>query len=252
MPADAQELAVVVGATGTLGGAIARRLVERGLGVVAVGRDASKLDALTAESDRLIPCRTDVGLDTAIDDIHAAVDRPVRIAVMAAGLPVAGSALTIETGGLAAGANIKLDGLLRLLRAIDHRLVDDSRLAILTGFLGLQPGRGEAGPGAINAAVHNLLRQLSEIYGPRGTTVHAICPGPVDTARLRALAASIAAERDIPADAVLDDYRAGSPLGELVTVDQVVWATELLLERHARALHGSTLMVAGGRLRGNL
>lgn len=249
MSAAAGGIGVVVGATGTLGGAIAQRLTERGLRVIGIGRDEEKLERLGESNDRIVPCRADVGDDGSIEAIKAAVDGPVKIAVMSAGLPVRGSALNIETGGLATAANLKVDGLVRLLRAIDDRLGSGSRIAVLTGFLGVEPTPHEAAPGAINAAVHNLVRQIAELYGPRGTTAHAICPGPVDTERLRNIARRIADERERDVDDVLEEYRGASSLGELISVDQVAWAAALLLDDEASALHGSTLAITGGRLR---
>jgi NAD(P)-dependent dehydrogenase (short-subunit alcohol dehydrogenase family) len=246
---NTDECAVVVGATGTLGGAIARKLIARGLPVVAVGRNREKLDRLAEESAQFIPCQADIADDGSIDAIRAAVPGPVKMAVMSAGLPVRGSALTIETGGLAAAANIKVDGLVRFLRAIDDRLGTGSRLVVLTGFLAAEPTPHEAAPGAINAAVHNLVRQIAELLGPRGTTVHAISPGAVDTQRLRNIGQRIADERGITLDDVMDEYRRGSSLNSLITVDQVAWAAGLLLDDEASALHGSTLAITGGRLK---
>lgn len=249
MTPKTDECAVVVGATGTLGGAIARKLISRGLPVVAIGRDQEKLDAFAAESDLVIPCRADIGDDSAIDTIKAALSGPVKYALMSAGLPVRGSALTIEPGGLAVAANIKLDGLVRFLRAIDDRLDEGSRVVALTGFLGNEPTPNEAAPGAINAAVHNLLRQVTDLLGPRGITVHAISPGPVDTQRLRNIGERIAEEQGITLEQAMEHYRSSSSLGTLITVDQVVWAANLLLDDEASALHGSTLAITGGRLK---
>jgi NAD(P)-dependent dehydrogenase (short-subunit alcohol dehydrogenase family) len=243
------ECAVVVGATGTLGGAIARKLISRGLPVVAIGRDQEKLDALAAESELFIPCRADIGESSAVEAIRAAVPGPVKYALMSAGLPVRGSALTIEDGGLAVAANIKVDGLVRFVRALDDRLHEGSRLVALTGFLAEEPTPHEAAPGAINAAVHNLLRQITDLLGPRGISVHAISPGPVDTQRLRNIGQRIADEQSISIDEAMERYRSSSSLGTLVTVDQVVWAANLLLDDEASALHGSTLAIAGGRLK---
>ena len=52
------------------------------------------------------------------------------------------------------------------------------------------------------------------------------------------------------AEQVLDEYRAGSPLGRLTTVDEVAWAVATLLAPEAAALHGSTLSLDAGRRRG--
>jgi NAD(P)-dependent dehydrogenase (short-subunit alcohol dehydrogenase family) len=243
------ECAIVVGATGTIGGAIARRLAGRGMRVVVVGRDAQKLAALAEESDRFLPCRADIATDTAIATIADALPGPVRGAVLSVGLPVHGSAMTVAPDDLAAAANVKLGGLVRLVRALDTRFAADSRLIVLTGAAGVEPPSYEVAPGAINAALQNLCRQLADLLGPRGTTVHAICPGPVDTARLRAIATAVARERGIDVEEVLDDHRSQSSLRSLVSVDQVAWAATVLFDEEARGLHGSTLAVTAGRLR---
>jgi NADP-dependent 3-hydroxy acid dehydrogenase YdfG len=57
---DQADLAVVVGATGALGGTAVRAMLARGLRVVGVARDGDALQALAAEHKRLIPCRADI------------------------------------------------------------------------------------------------------------------------------------------------------------------------------------------------
>jgi uncharacterized protein YbjT (DUF2867 family) len=81
-------LAVVVGATGTIGGAIVRSLVARWIPVLAVARGEAGLDRLRAESGLVSACVADIGDNAAIERIGASIDQPVRMAVLAAGLPV--------------------------------------------------------------------------------------------------------------------------------------------------------------------
>jgi short-subunit dehydrogenase len=50
------EQAVVVGATGTIGQAVIRRLTRRGLPVVAVARSKDALDELAASHELITPC----------------------------------------------------------------------------------------------------------------------------------------------------------------------------------------------------
>lgn len=243
-------VAVVVGATGTLGGAITARLTERGVPVVGVARSADALHELAEANQLVTACPADIGEDSAIKTIREAVDGPVRLAFTGAGLPVRGSAETIETDGLGVAVNIKLGGLLRLLRAVGDRLDRGSRIAVLSGFLAAEPNDGEAAPGVVNAALHNLMRQLSLIWGPRGVTVHTISPGAVDSDRLRRIATRRAEERGISVEDQLQQYADESSLKRLVAVEEVVWAASLLLDPEADALHGATLSLDGGRLHG--
>ncbi|KOS56512.1 MULTISPECIES: SDR family NAD(P)-dependent oxidoreductase [Rhodococcus] len=243
-------LCVVVGATGAMGTEFTRRLVRRGLRVVAVARNAEDLDKLATEDDLIVPCVADIADDSAIGTITARLDAPVRLAVFAAGLPVRGSADTIAPGDFAVGANIKVGGLVRLLHAVRDHLVPGSRFVTIAGSLGLEPGPLDAGPGTVNAAVFNLMRQLSALYGPRGVTTHTIAPGPVDTPRLRKFVETEAAETGRDPGEIWDRYRAKTTLGRLPTLDEIGWTLEMLLAPEAAVLHGSVLTVDGGTRHG--
>ena len=116
-----------------------------------VGRNEADLAALATEVPGVTTCVADIADDSAIEAIGAALDGPVRMAVFAAGLPIAGSVETVAPGDLARGADIKLGGLLRLVRAVDSRLVPGSRIVMFAGSLGFEPKPSSAGPGAINA-----------------------------------------------------------------------------------------------------
>jgi NAD(P)-dependent dehydrogenase (short-subunit alcohol dehydrogenase family) len=243
-------IGVVVGATGTIGRAVVGRLTRRGVPVLAVARGVAELKALAADCERVTACPADIGGNDAIEAISSALSGPVRIAVFAAGLPVRGSADSIDPDALAAGCNIKVGGLLRLLHAVRDRLVPGSRFVAFAGSLGLEPRAHEAGPGAVNAAMFNLMRQISLLYGPRGVTTHTLSPGPADTPRLHRIAAAVAAERGVAEEQVWAEYAAQNSLGRLPTVDELAWAVELLLDPEADLLHGSVLYLDAGGHRG--
>lgn len=243
--------AVIVGATGTMGSAITRRFIDRGLPVLAVARSREALDGLAGESDLITPCVADIGDNASIEQIKAGLHAPVRIAVFAAGLPVRGSADTIDPDLFAVGSNIKLGGLVRLLHAVRDGFEPGSRLVAIAGSLGIEPRAHEAGPGAINAGVFNLMRQISLLYGPRGVTTHTISPGPADTPRLRRIVTAVSQERGVPFDEVWQSYLDQNSLGRLPSVDEIAWAVALLLEPEADILHGSVLNLDAGGLRGS-
>jgi len=144
----------------------------------------------------------------------------------------------------------KAGGLLRLLHAVRDRLVPGSRFVTFAGSLGLEPRAHEAGPGAVNAAVFNLMRQISLLYGPRGVTTHTLSPGPADTPRLRRIVAAVAAERGAAEEDVWQEYVAQNSLGRLPTADELAWAVEMLLDPEASILHGSVLYLDAGGHRG--
>ena len=251
-PLAAAELAVVVGATGAFGQAIVARLIAAGLGVVAVARQLDALARLkNVQGTALITCAADIAQDAAIVSIADAVGgRPVRMVVHGPGVAVAGGILTAPTASLADAVNIKAGGMLRLVRAVDAQLVAGARLVAIAGHYGLEPSAYAAGPGVANAALFNLMRQLSLAYGPRGITAHTLAPGPADTERLHRVAAERARQKGCTLEVILQDMRAESSLGQFTTPEQVAWAVSLLLAPEADAMTGSTLMLDAGRRRG--
>lgn len=244
------DLCVVVGATGAMGTEITLRLARRGLRVLAVARSGDDLEELAAADQRIIPCIADIADDSAIESISALVDSPVRMALFAAGLPVRGSADTIPPGDLAMATNIKVGGLVRLLHAVRGHLVGGSRFVTIAGSLGLEPGPLDAAPGTANAAVFNLMRQLSALYGPKGVTTHTIAPGPVDTPRLRAFVENESAETGQDPEDIWKRYHAKTTLGRLPTLDEIGWVVETLLAPEAAVLHGSVINVDAGTRHG--
>ncbi|GAA4860841.1 SDR family oxidoreductase [Actinomycetospora straminea] len=246
-------LAVVVGATGALGGAIVRRLRDRGLPVLAVARSAEAVAALAADDEGVLPCAADIGDDASgpvIAESLAARGLPVRMVVQAAGLPALGGLDAVEPAALGAAVALKVGGLLRLVRAAEPWLGEGSRIVALGGHYGAEPSPHVPGAGVTNAALANLVRQLADAYGPRGITAHLVAPGPADTERLRRLSTAQAEVRGVDVEAVLAERRAESPLGALVTPEQVAWAVATLLDPEASALTGSTLALDMGARRG--
>ena len=245
------EHALVVGAGGAFGSEIARRLAHEGLHVVGISRSADSLAPLVAElGDRFTPVAADIADDGAMAAIAVALHLPVAMVVHAPGLPVAGGIRAAPTDILAAACNIKVGGMLRLVRAAEPRLRRRSRLVAIGGHYGFEPTDYAATAGIANAAVANLVRQLSWAYGKDGITAHLIAPGPADSDRLRNVAAARAAKTGRQIDVELDEMRAESAIGAFVDPRQVAWGVATLLAPEADALAGSTLFLDAGRRRG--
>lgn len=245
-----REIAVVVGSTGAMGTVITQRLAAAGFTVVAVARSADALASLAAQVPGVRPCVADIADDSAVDAIRARVDAPVRLVVQGAGVATAGGVLSAPTAAVVDAVNIKVGGLLRLVRAVDERLVPQSRLIAIGGHYGFEPSAYACTAGVANAALANLVRQLSWAYGPRGITSHLVAPGPADTERLRRVATARGALDGSSADAVLDQMRAESAIGAFTTPEQIAWAIAMLAAPEADALAGGTLFMDAGRRKG--
>jgi NAD(P)-dependent dehydrogenase (short-subunit alcohol dehydrogenase family) len=248
-----KEIVVIVGATGSIGRIICQRLVARGLQVVAVARSAEKLTELAKRMPGVRACEADIADDRAVGVIGTAVqalDAPVRMVIQGAGVATAGGVIAVPTAALVDAVNIKVCGLLRLVRAVDKHLVRGSRLVAIGGHYGMEPSAYAATAGVANAALANLVRQVSWAYGTRGITAHLVAPGPADTERLRRVATDRGAREGVGVDAVLDQMRSESAISAFTTPEQIAWAMDLLLAPEADALAGGTLFMDAGRRKG--
>tara|TARA_R110001583_G_scaffold1532_8_gene11923 strand:- start:743 stop:1498 length:756 start_codon:yes stop_codon:yes gene_type:complete len=245
-----QKTAVVVGATGAFGQAIVKTLLAEGLQVLAVARRQNSLDALKEQYPGIRTVAADISEDSSIEIIHHAVTGPVQLVVHGPGVGVAGGILVAPAATMVDAVNIKVGGFMRLCRAVDAYLEPHSRLVAIAGHYGLEPTAYAASAGVANAALFNVVRQISLALGPRGVTAHTIAPGPADTERLRHVATARAEQRGIEVEKVLEEMQAESSIGAFTTPEQVAWAVKTLLAVEADSMTGSTLMLDSGRRRG--
>lgn len=165
-------------------------------------------------------------------------------------LPVAGGVREASPDALAAAVNIKVGGMLRLVRAAEPRLRRGSRLVAIGGHYGFEPTDYAATAGIANAAVANLIRQLSWAYGKDGITAHLVAPGPADTERLRNVVKSRALKSGRNIEDELAIMAEESAIRAFVDARQVAWGVAMLLAPEADAMAGSTMFLDAGRRRG--
>jgi enoyl-[acyl-carrier protein] reductase I len=91
--------------------------------------------------------------------------------------------------------------------------------------------------GPVKAALEASVRYLAYELGPKGIRVHAISPGPIKTRAAGGL-------KDF--DLMLNEAVAQSPVHDLVTIEDVGFATAYLATPYARRLTGSTFYVDAG------
>jgi NAD(P)-dependent dehydrogenase (short-subunit alcohol dehydrogenase family) len=151
---------------------------------------------------------------------------------------------------LVAACNVKVAGLLRLVRACEQAFRPGSRIVAIGGHYGFEPSPYAATAGVANAALANMVRQLSWAFGSSGVTSHLLAPGPADTDRLRQVLRDRAALNGTRIEEEVAAMRADSALGALTEPRQVAWAVKMLLAPEADALAGSSLMLDAGRRRG--
>lgn len=242
----AQRIAVVTGASGHLGRHLVAGLTARGLSVLAVSRTGA-----APGMGEVASLAVDLSHDDAIDVVRAALpDGELAMLVHAVGLPGSAGVATVEPGLPAVAVELKVGGLLRLLRAVDGRIADHSRIVAVGGHLGSEPTEHAPLAGIANAALASVVRQLVGPLGRRGATVHLVAPGPFESPRTERLIASKAAGEGVSADQMREAMMADTPLGRMPTAEEVAAIIVGLLDPAADLLTGSTLALDAGLRRG--
>lgn len=239
---------VVTGATGDLGRAIVARLIAEDHEVVAIARDSGRLDEFAATSERITGISADLSMDGAVEVIAEGLrGRAVRMAVHCAAARVGGDVLSVSTADVLTAVDIKVNGLLRLVRAVLPSLSTGGRVVAIGGNLGFDPIPDAATAGIGSAAQANAVRQLNRALAERAVTCHTVAPGPVATDRWYAIAATEARRLGVAEDEVRRDATRLSPLDRLTTPEEVAWIVARLADPEAAALAGSTLLLDTGR-----
>jgi NAD(P)-dependent dehydrogenase (short-subunit alcohol dehydrogenase family) len=225
---------VIVGGTSGIGLALARTYAERGAEVVVTGRDAGRCADAAASlngSGQVTACSFDLCEPDGIAEAVAGVG-PVRRLVLAAIQRDENSVRDYDLARALRLVTLKLVGYTEVVHALAPAFTDDASVLIFGGQALQRPYAGSTTVTTVNGGVTGLVRTLAVELAP--VRVNAIHPGIVE---------------DTPAwsgkpAAVLDGVRQRTPIGRLVTTDDIVDAAVFLLEN--RGVNGVNLEVDGG------
>ena len=233
--------ALVTGASGGLGAAIARALHGQGAVVVLSGTRVPALESLAGElGERAHVCPADLA-DTAAPDALVtaaeAVAGPLHVLVNNAGLTRDMLALRMKDDDWARVLEVDLSAPFRLARAALRGMLRRraGRIIGIGSVVGATGNAGQANYAAAKAGLVGMSKALAQEVGSRGITVNVVAPGFVETAMTDGLAAEQKARL------------VGSiPLGRMGRPEDVAAAVAWLASDEAGWVTGTTLHVNGG------
>ena len=186
---EKQRVAIVTGASRGIGAAMAQRLAQDGFAVVvnyARGREEAEqvVAAIEAQGGHAVAVQADIGETSGAATLFDTAEQAfggVDVLVNNAGTMKLGALADVADADFDRQVALNLGGVFRGMREAARRLRDGGRIiSFSASVVGLyQPGYGvyAATKAAVEAMTHILAKEL----GPRGITVNAVAPGPVET-----------------------------------------------------------------------
>jgi 3-oxoacyl-[acyl-carrier protein] reductase len=233
--------ALVTGASGGIGGAIASALHGAGASVALSGTRKEALEALAGTlGDHAFVTPADLGsaagADQLVKDAEAALGQ-IDILVNNAGLTRDGLAMRMKDEDWQTVLDVNLSAAFRLSRAVLRGMMRNrwGRIIAITSIVGVTGNAGQANYAASKAGLIGMSKSLAHEVASRGITVNCIAPGFIETAMTAALNDT---QRESLAGAI--------PAGRFGTVSDIAAGTVYLASDEAAYVTGQTLHINGG------
>ncbi len=233
--------ALVTGATGGIGGAIARALYAQGASVALSGTKSDRLDALAGElGERAHALRCDLAdraqVEGLVPQAEAALGQ-VDILVNNAGLTRDNLFMRLKDEEWDDVIAVDLTAAFRLARAAVRGMMRRrfGRIIGIASIVGVTGNAGQGNYAAAKAGMIGMSKALALEVASRGITVNCVAPGFITTAMT---------------DALTDKQREGAlarvPAGRLGVAADIAAAVVYLASAEAAYVTGQTLHVNGG------
>ena len=232
--------ALVTGASGGLGSAIARTLAAQGARVALSGTRVEPLETLAAElpGSVVLPC--DLADAAAVDALVPAAIAALGsldILVNNAGVTRDNLAMRMKDAEWDTVLRVNLEAAFRLCRAALKPMMRArfGRIISVTSVVGVTGNPGQANYAASKAGLIGLSKALAQEVASRNITVNCVAPGFIASPMTAALSADQTAA-----------LTARIPVGRLGEGADVAAAVLYLASREAGYVTGATLHVNGG------
>ena len=233
--------ALVTGASGGIGGAIARALHGQGATVALSGTRVEPLEALAGELGeraRVVPCNLgDKDAVEALPKQAAEAMGGLDILVNNAGVTRDNLFMRMSDEEWETVIDINLTSTMRLCRGVLRGMMKArwGRIVNISSIVGTTGNPGQGNYAASKAGMVGMSKSLAAEVASRNITVNCIAPGFITTAMTDKLA-----------DAQKEKLLAGIPAGRMGESDEIAAAAVYLASNEAGYVTGQTLHVNGG------
>ena len=233
--------ALVTGATGGIGGDIARALHAQGAVVGISGRNEEKLAALASElGERVHVLPADLSSDDGVKDLIKLADGAmgkIDILVNNAGLTRDGLSMRMSADDWQSVIDVNMSATFKLAQAVQRGMMKrrNGRIINIASVVGVTGNPGQCNYVASKAGMIGWSKAMAAEVAKRGITVNCIAPGFIATPMT-----------DVLTDDQKGKINATIPAGKMGTGADIAAAAVFLASDEAQYVTGQTIHVNGG------
>ena len=234
--------ALVTGASGGIGSAIAKSLAAQGARLAVSGSNVAKLEAFrdSLNGDHVaLPCNLSDGaaVDALVPQAVEALGGKLHILVNNGGITRDNLVMRMKDEEWDAVIRVNLEAAFRLARAAARPMMKArfGRIVSITSVVGTTGNPGQANYAASKGALTAMSKALAQELASRGITVNCVAPGFIASPMTDGLP-----------DAQKDALNARIPMGKMGEGMDIGAAVVYLSSREAGYVTGQTLHVNGG------
>lgn len=231
------KVALITGATGGIGGAIAKKMKEAGATVVVSGRNLAKLE--TEFDDSYIKIPADLAEDgVAVELIMNTIEQAGKIDVLInnAGITKDTLLMRMTDEQFDDVINTNLRSCFKMCRAAIMPMIKQrfGRIINMASIIGTIGGPGQANYAASKGGMIAMTKSIAAEVASRGITANCIAPGFIKTPMT-----------DVLSDELKKSYLAQIPAGRFGEPEDIANACVFLASDEASYINGQTLHING-------
>ena len=234
--------ALVTGASGGIGGAIAKAFVDLGAKVVIHGTRRDALDSLASHlGGGAMVAVADLGdpdqVEALAKEAESLLGGTPDILVNNAGITRDGLVMRMKDEDWQAVLDVNLSAAFRLSRAAIKGMMKrrSGRIVNITSVVGVTGNPGQVNYCASKAGMIGMTKAMALEVASRNITVNCVAPGFIASAMT-----------DVLSDEQKAKLNTGIPAGRMGTADEIAAAVVYLASTEAAYVTGQTLHVNGG------
>lgn len=231
-------VALITGATGGIGGAIAKKMKQAGATVVVSGRNVAKMNAEFGDEYIKIPCdlATDGG---AVELIMETIEKAGKIDILInnAGITKDTLLMRMSDEQFEDVINTNLRSCFKMCRAAIMPMMKNryGRIINMASIIGVIGGAGQANYAASKGGMIAMTKSIAAEVASRGITANAIAPGFIKTPMT-----------DVLPEELKKTYLSQIPAGRFGEPEDIANACVFLASEEASYINGQVLHINGG------